>query len=67
MDIKTLRDAKAEMARHGVTQKQVADQLGISQSLVSHIFGARSLVELTPEGAAKFADAIETCAAGVAA
>jgi transcriptional regulator with XRE-family HTH domain len=55
------------MARHSITQMQLARQLGISQSLLSHIFSARSLVDLTPEGAARIADAIEACAAGVVA
>ena len=66
MDIKTFRDAKAEMGRYGVTQKQLAPALGVSESHLSHVMNS-DLVELTPAGAARLADAIETCAAGVAA
>lgn len=60
MQIATLRDARAEMARYRVTQMRLAKQLGINQSLLSHMFTAEPLVDLTPAGAARIAEAIES-------
>jgi plasmid maintenance system antidote protein VapI len=66
MRIETMTDARAEMARHRVTQRQLAPALGLTESHLSHVMNC-NLVDLTPAGAARIADAIETCAAGVAA
>ena len=66
MRIETMHDARAEMARHRVTRAEVAARLGIGVGAFSIIVNS-DLVDLTPAGAARIADAIETCAAGVAA
>ena len=65
-NIRTVRDVRAEMARYGVTQKQVAGALGLTESHLSHVLNC-DLVELTERGGARIADAIEACAAGVVA
>ena len=67
MDIKTLSDARAEMGRHRVSQKQLAPQLGMTESALSHVFNATDLVDLHEAGAARIADAIEVIAGGVVA
>lgn len=60
MNVSTISDVRAELARRRLTHRQLAESLGITATHLSYLLSRDWMVDLTPAGAARIAEAIES-------